>query len=133
MNDINDIRANIHHLRVLYVEDEHELHDSVRLFLGKIFDRIDDAYDGKEGLVLFLSDSYDIVITDILMPLMKGSEMVQQMQQHAPNVFYAVLTGTNSEEPIDVTSNLILSKPMDMEAMLLLIEAIADHYKGKTC
>jgi len=133
MNDLNQLREKICHLRVLYVEDEIDLHESVHVFLSRFFDTIDDAYNGQEGLNLFEQHQYDVIISDLLMPIMKGSEMIRRMQQHSPELFYVVVTGTSMEETPDIPINLILAKPMDMEAMLQLFETIAQYAERRAC
>lgn len=127
MKPIEEMKHVVENLKVLYVEDEKELHESVGNFLSKFFNHIDNAYNGQEGLELFERNTYDIVISDLLMPFMNGSEMIQIMRSKRPELFYAVLTGTDMETNETLTCNIKIAKPMSIEQMLVMIEAI-DHY-----
>ncbi len=62
-------------VKLLYVEDEDALRETMFTYLSKLFVSIDTAKDGKEGLDLYRKNKYDLVITDILMPKLNGIEM----------------------------------------------------------
>jgi len=133
MYDVKQLQEQLRPLRVLYVEDEKELHDSTRHFLSRFFDTVDDAYNGVEGLKLFNQNDYDIVIADLLMPMMKGSEMIKKMNKIRPNLFYAVITGTNSEElPVEYI-NYRIEKPINIIEMIEFLKSIAHHFEEYKC
>ncbi|MBF0337507.1 MAG: hybrid sensor histidine kinase/response regulator [Nitrospirae bacterium] len=79
-------------LRVLYVEDE----DDIRLEYGKFymefFRKVDTACNGREALELYKKDRYDIVITDIKMPMFDGIRLAGEIK------------AINRKQPILVTS-----------------------------
>ncbi len=81
MIDVKTLKSLAGGFKVLYVEDEPELRDSVGSYLRKIFDHVDTAEDGQIGLKKFQEHSYDIVITDILMPNMNGLEMAAEIKR----------------------------------------------------
>lgn len=60
---------------VLYVEDDLEIAEVFNMFLGKLFNKVDFATNGEEGLSLYKTNKYDLVITDIQMPKMDGITM----------------------------------------------------------
>ena len=129
MKSIDELKQTVENLKVLYVEDEKELHESVGNFLSKFFNHIDNAYNGKEGLELFEKQSYDIVISDLLMPILSGSEMIHIMQSKRPELFYAILTGTDLDAGKSLQCDFTIAKPMNIDSMLLMIEAIFNHTK----
>ena len=61
--------------RILIVDDEKRTFDILYRFLKDRF-ILDYAMNGKEGLRLFIQNSYDIIITDNNMPVMSGAEMI---------------------------------------------------------
>lgn len=85
MTDIKALKSLAGGFKVLYVEDEPEVRNSVGIYLQKIFDSVDIAEDGKEGLKKFQEHHYDIVITDIEMPRMNGLEMAAEMKVLVPD------------------------------------------------
>jgi len=77
---------------ILVVDDCKEERDLVRLYLKDIPCVIDEACDGEDAVEKFLQGSYDIVLMDIIMPLMDGVEAIsaireielKQGQKHTP-------------------------------------------------
>ncbi len=79
-------------LTVLYVEDDVDTRKQFTEFLSRPVGTLITAADGAEGLEAFKRHSPDIVITDILMPLMDGLTMSQHILKMAPSVPIIVLT-----------------------------------------
>jgi YesN/AraC family two-component response regulator len=79
-------------LNALYVEDDAGIRDNYAKVFAEVFDTLDVAEDGQEGLEKFKAGDYDIVITDINMPRMNGIDMIRNILQE------------NDEQPIIVTS-----------------------------
>jgi diguanylate cyclase len=79
-------------LSVLYVEDEPAIQEETRLLLGKFFARVDCANNGEEGLGLYSSNAYDLVITDIAMPIINGLEMAEQIKQKNRDQIIIIVT-----------------------------------------
>jgi len=77
MVDVKALKSMAKGFRVLYVEDENDLRESVAIYLSKIFSYVDTAVDGQKGLHQYYEQDYDIVITDIHMPHMNGLEMLR--------------------------------------------------------
>lgn len=116
---------------VLYVEDSLTLQKQVGQFLGNIFDRFFQAYDGNEGLEVFKQELPDIVITDITMPQKNGLEMIDELRSINPDVKIIVLTAYSDVQNLykaiehDIISYLV--KPLDIDKLIdLLIESIDD-------
>ncbi|GCE16813.1 hypothetical protein KDK_06130 [Dictyobacter kobayashii] len=76
-------------MHVLVVEDEKRLTYLLRRVLLEERYAVDLAHDGVAGLDLALSDTYDIVILDVMLPGMDGIEICRQMR--AENVMAPVL------------------------------------------
>ena len=68
-------------LRVLYVEDDENLRLETTKIIERIFDMVDVASNGSEGLEAFKTAPYDLVITDIEMPHNNGIEMSRDIRQ----------------------------------------------------
>ncbi|MDA7816711.1 response regulator [Sulfurimonas sp.] len=76
MVDIKLLKKYSENLNVLYVEDDQDLNNSVAIYLNKFFNHVEVAFDGKDGLKKYNSSSFDIVLSDINMPIMNGIEMI---------------------------------------------------------
>jgi len=80
MTDIKALKSLARDFKILYVEDEPELRNAIGIYLQKIFNNVDTAENGKEGLKKYQKHHYDIVITDIQMPYMNGLEMIAEIK-----------------------------------------------------
>jgi DNA-binding response OmpR family regulator len=67
-------------MHILVVEDEKKLAALLRRALVEVRHTIDLAYDGPGGLDLALSDTYDLVILDLMLPGLDGIELCRQMR-----------------------------------------------------
>ncbi len=54
----------------------------------------DEASDGREGLDKIASKVYDLVITDLIMPVMEGTEMIREVKKHHPNLKIIAISGS---------------------------------------
>jgi putative nucleotidyltransferase with HDIG domain len=77
---IDFLREKAQSLSILYVEDETELRESFMGFLNKIFLHVESAENGKKALEKYREKKYDIVITDIQMPVMNGIELIRHIR-----------------------------------------------------
>lgn len=67
-------------LTVLYVEDEEEIRKNIADTLSFYVKEVIQAKDGKEGLKLYKKKKPDVILSDILMPIIDGIEMVQKIR-----------------------------------------------------
>lgn len=67
-------------IKILLVDDDFAVRDTMNDFLEFFVDKlqIDQAKDGREALSIIESNSYHILITDQMMPDMKGSELIAE-------------------------------------------------------
>ena len=69
-------------MRILLVEDNHRLSDSLRLTLEEDGYAVDAAYDGIDGEEMGLVPSYDVIILDIMLPGKDGLEVCRELRDH---------------------------------------------------
>jgi CheY-like chemotaxis protein len=79
--------------RILVVDDEPILRQVIELTLQKAGFDVVAAGNGKEGLDLYRKTSPDLVITDIMMPIMDGFETIRALKQIAPGVKIIAMSG----------------------------------------
>ena len=121
MINAKELKKITNELTLLYVEDEDNLRLSVESYLSKLFSKVDTASNGKEGLEKFKSGQYDIVVTDIQMPIMDGLEMAQEIKKINPEQ-EIVITSAYGEtvyflEAIRIGVNGYIIKPIDYTQM----------------
>jgi CheY-like chemotaxis protein len=79
--------------RILVVDDEGIIHDSLRRTLGRQGHQVDAVFGASEALELLSSQEYDLVITDLMMPDVDGIQLLQNMRARGHNVPVLMITG----------------------------------------
>ena len=80
-------------LRLLIVDDEHDVANALQSGLEKKGFTVDVFYDPIEAVASFQPGKYDLIISDIKMPKMNGFEMVYEMKKRDNGVQVIFLTG----------------------------------------
>lgn len=109
-------------LRILYVEDDQSIRESMQSIFESLFQHIDYAVDGIDGLKYYNKNEYDIVITDLNMPRMNGIEMIEKIHEINPEQkIIAISANDASTILIDLIQkgvNGFLVKPIDQQQIL---------------
>lgn len=79
--------------KVLIVEDDDAVRRSFSLYLKHKGYAVDGAGDGLEGLQKLAAGSYDIVVSDIMMPNMNGIQFLEQLKKDDPTIPVIMITG----------------------------------------
>jgi len=98
MYNAKDIRNLTQTLCVLFVEDDLDLQHTMSLYLQKLFAKVVTANNGKEGLDTFLRENFDLVITDISMPLLDGLSMIEKIREEEPTQPIIVMSAHSEEK-----------------------------------
>ena len=111
---------------ILFVNDSKKIFNSMNHFLKKKY-KLDYASNGKEGLSLFNKNDYDIIITDLEMPIMDGKTMIEKIRKIDGNIPIFMITGKiNLELNKDFTT---ISKPYNSQKIKSSIDNINNIYK----
>jgi len=115
-------------MKVLMVEDERDLADAVATVLRKNNYAVDNAYDGEYGLDCALTGIYDLIILDIMLPVMDGLRVLKELR--ASGVSTPVLMLTAKGEVRDRITGLdhgaddYLPKPFHTDELLARLRAL---------
>ena len=106
---------------VLYVEDDEDIRDQLTHFLRRRVGTLHTAVNGHEGLLAFEALKPDIVVTDILMPVMNGLEMAEKIKEISPSTPVIVTTAFNEThfflKAIDIGIDKYVIKPVNSELL----------------
>ena len=109
-------------LTLMIVEDEDALRVSLEKALAGFFGKVVVAKNGDEGLKKFKKFTPDLVITDILMPIVDGLDMAKAIKEISPNTPIIVLSAYSEKErllrAIDIGIDKYLIKPVDVDELL---------------
>lgn len=114
---------------VLVVDDDSRLRKGVRHLMSHSGYKITEAENGVDALALLSEDeSIDMVITDIMMPLMSGIELIEEMGRRSMALPVCVVSGAIDANVISSLQKLgcsdYLAKPFKVQEFIQKINAI---------
>jgi len=123
-------------MSVLYVEDEVLIRENTKLLLEAIFPSVVTASSGIEGIKCFEENTFDIVITDILMPDMNGVMMIRKMKEMKQSQHFIVTSACEESNYLLELINLgvaqFLLKPIQSEQIVqILFEVVKNIYNER--
>lgn len=115
-------------MKILIVEDEKLLADSIgELLRGKGFD-VEAVYDGESGAEYAELDVYDLLILDVMMPKMDGYQVARQLRSKHLGTPILMLTAKSGLEDriagLNVGADYYLTKPFDTRELLACVNAL---------
>ncbi len=99
--------------RLLYIEDEEEMIDLVRLILSRRGFEVLGANGGRQGLDMVRKEHPDLVLLDLMMPDMDGWDVYQQMKADDSTREIPVIVVTAKAQSIDKVLGLHIAKVED--------------------
>ncbi len=121
-------------MRILIVEDEHKIANSIRKGLQLENYAVDVAYTGTDGYDLASSEEYDLILLDILLPGMSGVEIAKKLRAEAIHTPILLLTAkgqvSDKVEGLNAGADDYLTKPFAFEELLARTKALIRRPKG---
>jgi two-component sensor histidine kinase len=118
-----------YNISVLFVDDNETIRQLYRRILEKHVNNLYIAKDGYHGLELYQKHKPDLVITDMVMPVMNGLEMVKEIKKIAPDAKFVVMSAYSEKdsfvESIHLGIDGYLMKPVEAKKLLSLIDEFA--------
>lgn len=79
-------------MRILIVEDEHKIANSIKKGLELESFAVDVAFDGTDGFDLASTENYDVIVLDLMLPGMSGMEIVKKLRSEKNHTPILILT-----------------------------------------
>jgi DNA-binding response OmpR family regulator len=115
-------------MKILMIEDEKYIAEAVEQVLKKNHYAVDLAFDGEYGLYCGLSDIYDTIILDIMLPKMNGIDVLKQLRKEKIGTPVLMLTAkgqlSDKVEGLDSGADDYLPKPFEMDELLARLRAL---------
>jgi len=114
-------------IKVLIVDDEVALANTLAQRLQMRDLKVGTAYDGEQALAKLNIDKPDVIILDLRMPGMHGMEVLREIKKVSPDIQVIVLTGHGTDKDEEEAKRLggfdFLKKPADIETLARRIKA----------
>ena len=115
-------------MKILVVEDNPNILNFIQKGLQEQSYAVDTASDGKEGFYLATTNSYDMIILDIMMPFMSGIELCKELRTYKIQTPILMLTAKDDSEDIieglDNGADDYMTKPFVLKELLARIRAL---------
>ncbi len=122
--------------RVLAVDDQRYFRELIEEFLTAEGFEAQTASSGEEALHLLERSAFDIVLTDLVMPGMDGSELVHRVKSRNPDQDIVVVTGVvdvrTAVDAMKLGASDYLLKPFDRRALSLCLDSILQKRRLQT-
>lgn len=123
-------------MKILVIEDEHRVADLIKRGLEEQGFQVTLAFDGEMGKKLAFSKTFDLVITDIILPKINGLDLCKEIRMAYPLIPIIMLTalGTTDDkvEGFDAGADDYLVKPFELRELQVRIRALLKRYHGSS-
>jgi DNA-binding NtrC family response regulator len=118
--------------RILVVDDDKELADTLVEYLTKLGYQATPAYGGEEALTTFEQVGFRVIITDLKMPEMDGMKLLEEVRRLDSKATVIIVTGYGSiesaVEAIKCGAYDFITKPFEMEVMRLIVNRAMERH-----
>lgn len=131
-------------LSILVVDDEEDIRGTLKMFLEmmEVFDFIVEAKDGAEAIRKCQNQKFDVIITDLMMPNIKGIDFIQNFRAQEKRekienptpivILSANITGDEVKKAIQLGIKYVVTKPCSAEEFInKTTEVLVKHKRGK--
>lgn len=110
---------------ILFIEDNKDIVDLLIPYLSDY--KIDVAYDGEAGLNKFYNNSYDLILLDVMMPILDGFSVCKEVRRES-NIPIIMITARSSDEDfimgVEIGADDYIVKPFSPKKVVAKIKAL---------
>lgn len=117
--------------KILIVDDEKPIRDSLKMVLDEEGFTTDTAADGEEALQKIQSGNFDVVISDIKMPKLDGMQLLENVSKISPDTFFMIMTAYASVktaiESLRHGAFDYLIKPVEFDDVIIRVQRLIEY------
>ncbi len=120
-------------IKVLVVEDDRNIAGLLEIYLKKEGYKVEVAYDGGEGLAMYRAIQPDLVLLDVMMPVMDGLGVCKAIRAESQTPIIMLTAKSEIDDKINglkVGADDYITKPFEMQEVLARIEAVLRRSTG---
>lgn len=112
--------------RILVVDDDRDTRFLFRLIFESADYEVDEAPNGVAALAVVKEDRPDLLVTDILMPLMDGLALIARLRSEAQTAALPIVavSGNPDAKEAAAKADAVLSKPLDRRLLLEVVSSL---------
>ena len=122
-------------MKILVIEDEKMLADSIKAMLQRSGFQVECVYDGESGREYAELGIYDLLILDVMMPKMDGFDVARQVRRARCNTPILMLTARSDVQDriagLNAGADYYLTKPFDSGELIASINALLRRQAGQ--
>lgn len=115
-------------MKILIIEDEKKVANFIKQALVEQLYSVDVAYNGEKGLEMGLSNEYDLIVLDIMLPKLDGYEIIKKIRNENITTPILVLTAkdavSDKVKGLDIGADDYLCKPFVLEELFARIRSL---------
>jgi len=120
-------------MKILVVEDEHKIANSIKKGLEQEIYTVDIAYDGEDGYDLASSEDYDVIVLDLMLPKKNGLSICEDLRKEQIHTPILILTARGEVEDrvkgLNLGADDYLPKPFAFSELLARVKALTRRPK----
>ena len=121
-------------MRLLIVEDEKQICDTIAKSLYDAGYEVDTCYDGEEALECILAEDYDLIVLDLNLPGMDGMDILRELRQKNEETKVLILSArgqiADKVEGLDAGANDYMEKPFHLQELEARIRSLTRKENG---
>lgn len=115
-------------MRILLAEDEEQLARVIQMAMEQSGYQADVVHDGQRAVELSRKNAYDVIILDIMMPIMDGITALKEIRSHGDHTYVIMLTAMAEEDDrvrgLDSGADDYLTKPFSLKELLARLRSL---------
>ena len=116
-------------IKILLAEDDKDLNEQIKSYLSLECFQVDNVYNGLDALNKIYENKYDIVLSDIMMPLCDGYELAKSIRDDNKNIPIIFMSARDDKPSKQIGYKVgiddYITKPFDLDELVFKIKAIA--------
>lgn len=118
-------------IKILIVEDEEPIANLIRMNLAKAGYQCEIAYDGEAAADRISSQSYDLILLDIMLPKLNGYEVLEYAKTMDIPVIFLTAMGDTSQKVkgLKMGAEDYMAKPFEIAELLARVETVLRRYR----